>query len=95
MTSVTKPTEHKTGMGAIPYNGGTAFRVWAPNAEQVWVSGDFNQWSKKHALTSEENGYWYAEVPEAKTGDEYQYILLNGKQELERIDPYAMQVPIR
>lgn len=92
MTAITKPIEHKTGMGAIPYNGGTAFRVWAPNAEQVWVSGDFNQWSKKHALTSEENGYWYAEVPEAKTGDEYQYILLNGKQELERIDPYAMQV---
>ena len=35
----------RPGMGAFPYSGGTAFRVWAPHAEQVAVAGTFNDWS--------------------------------------------------
>ena len=51
---------------------GTAFRVWAPNAKQVHVVGDFNDWSNdQHAMESEDNGYWYAFVEKAKAGDEY------------------------
>jgi 1,4-alpha-glucan branching enzyme len=33
------------GMGAIPHEGGTTFRVWAPHAEAVSVMGTFNDWS--------------------------------------------------
>jgi 1,4-alpha-glucan branching enzyme len=29
-------------MGALPHANGTAFRVWAPPAQQVFVKGDFN-----------------------------------------------------
>ena len=88
-----KETEHRAGMGAIPHEGGTSFRVWAPHAEQVFVMGDFNNWSKsKHPLTSEENGYWYVDVNGAKPGQEYKFLLKNGEMELERIDPYARQV---
>ena len=81
------------GMGAIPYTGGTAFRVWAPNAGQVFVAGTFNGWSKTaNPLTSEGNGYWSTDVPGAKTGDEYKFVILNSDQELLRIDPYARDV---
>lgn len=81
------------GMGAIPFDKGTAFRVWAPNADKVSVMGDFNQWSPTaHPLMHEQNGYWYGEVPDAKVGDEYKYMIINGEMALSRIDPYARQV---
>lgn len=81
------------GMGAILYDQGTAFRVWAPNADQVFVSGDFNEWSETAGpLASEGNGYWSADIPGAKAGDEYRFLIINGEQKLWRIDPYARQV---
>jgi 1,4-alpha-glucan branching enzyme len=81
------------GMGAIPYEGGVAFRVWAPHAERVAVGGTFNNWSDSAApLASEGNGYWSADVPGATAGDEYKFVLFNGGQALWRIDPYAREV---
>ena len=85
--------KHHAGMGALPCKGGVFFRVWAPHADQVWVMGDFNDWSKtEHPLVHEGNGYWYAEVKGAKAGQEYKFVLRNGDTVLERIDPYARQV---
>ncbi len=81
------------GMGAIPFSGGVAFRVWAPHAERVWVTGDFNAWSDTaDELASEGNGHWYGEVSKAAPGQEYKFVLKNGEQLLHRIDPYALQV---
>ena len=81
------------GMGAIVHQGGVAFRVWAPNAGSVFVKGDFNDWSDEAtALSQEENGTWYADVASAKPGQEYKFLIRNGDQKLERIDPYARQV---
>jgi 1,4-alpha-glucan branching enzyme len=89
----THETEVQEGMGAIVHRGGVAFRVWAPNAGSVFVKGDFNDWSDTATpLTHEENGYWYANVPSAKPGQEYKFVILNGDLKLERIDPYARQV---
>jgi 1,4-alpha-glucan branching enzyme len=86
-------TSSHSGMGAIPYPGGTAFRVWAPHADRAYVAGTFNNWSKTaNPLASEGNGYWSADVAGARAGDEYKYVLLNGFQELWRIDPYARHV---
>ena len=34
------------GMGAIPGAEGVTFRVWAPHAEKVYVTGTFNDWSE-------------------------------------------------
>ncbi|UCG55718.1 MAG: alpha amylase C-terminal domain-containing protein [Phycisphaerales bacterium] len=79
-------------MGAIPYEGGVTFRVWAPNAERVFVSGDFNNWSKRaHPLAPQRNGHWSTNVPKAKAGDGYKFVILNGQQELVRMDPYAKE----
>ena len=63
-------------MGAIPDAKGVTFRVWAPHAEKVYVTGTFNDWSKTSTpLDREKNGYWSAEVPGAKAGDEYRYLI--------------------
>ncbi|MGA9639554.1 alpha-amylase family glycosyl hydrolase, partial [Flavobacterium sp.] len=85
--------EKVEGMGAIVSEQGTTFRVWAPNADKVFVTGSFNNWDKtKNELTLEENGYWSEFVLEAKTGDEYKYIIHNGEVILERNDPYAKEM---
>lgn len=81
------------GMGAILQKKGVAFRVWAPNAQQVAVVGEFNEWNATaHPLTQEGNGYWAGQVPTAKVGQQYRYLIKNGEQALSRIDPYARQV---
>jgi 1,4-alpha-glucan branching enzyme len=81
------------GMGAIPHAGEVGFRVWAPHAERVSVIGSFNGWdSDKHPLQAEENGYWYADVAEAKVGDQYKFLLTTANGDFKRIDPYAREV---
>lgn len=84
---------HRDSMGAVPHENGTSFRVWSPHAQQVFVMGDFNNWSKtENSMVSEDNEYWYTDIKGAKPGHEYKYLLINGDMELERIDPYAGQV---
>lgn len=81
------------GMGAIPHASGVAFRVWAPHADAVYVTGSFNNWSPEaHPLTKENGGCWYANIATAAIGNEYRFRLVNGNKELSRIDPYARQV---
>ncbi|GAA5160479.1 alpha-amylase family glycosyl hydrolase [Ornithinimicrobium tianjinense] len=80
-------------MGAIPFDGGFAFRVWAPNADAVHVVGDFNGWDDQaHALQHEGNGHWYGEVHGAAHGNEYQFLLTVGEHRFLRIDPRAQVV---
>lgn len=82
-----------SGMGAIVHENGVAFRVWAPHADSVSVIGTFNDWKPAaHAMHPEEDGHWYLDIPEAKEGDGYKYFIRNGKQELQRVDPYAREV---
>lgn len=83
----------RLGMGAIPYEGGTAFRVWAPYARHVFVTGSFNNWSReRHPLAKEGSGHWSADVDGAIVGDEYRYLIHNGSQRLVRTDPHARDV---
>ncbi len=61
--------------------------------KRYFVTGTFNDWSETLTpLASEENGYWFAEVSEAKGGDEYKYLIHGSKGPLLRIDPYARKV---
>ena len=93
MSEKTTAVKQYPGMGAILTAKGVTFRVWAPHAEKVYVTGTFNDWSKTSTpLAKEENGYWSTEVSEAKTGDEYRYLIHGPKGVLSRIDPYARKV---
>jgi 1,4-alpha-glucan branching enzyme len=83
-------------MGAIPYPGGTMFRVWAPHAEGVAVTGSFDDWAgDRHRLARDDDGdaaTWSVDVPGAKPGDEYRFIVRTPDGDLWRLDPYARQV---
>lgn len=82
-----------SGMGAVVHPNGVSFRVWAPNAEVVFVVGDFNEWdSEATPLTNEGNGYWSVDVVEAKAEQNYKYRLCTPFGEFLRNDPYAKQL---
>lgn len=79
--------------GATPYRGGCRFVVWAPHADEVHVTGTFNDWSPAaHALARRPDGLWTATVPGARAGDQYRYRIVTWGRELFRIDPYARRV---
>lgn len=83
----------RPGMGALPYDGGTTFRVWAPHASDVSVTGSFNGWSHwQHPLASERNGYWSVDVPDVLPGAAYKWVIHHGRRRLLRTDPYAREV---
>ncbi|MBA3825720.1 MAG: 1,4-alpha-glucan branching protein, partial [Ktedonobacterales bacterium] len=85
----TKPARYP-GMGAIPYHGGTTFRLWAPNASSVFVIGDFNAWAAEATpLTAEANGFWAADVASVTHGAAYRYRIVTGETSFERRDPYS------
>ena len=87
-----QPSPHP-GMGAISHDAGTTFRVWAPNAANVFVTGSFNNWSlNRTELAHEANGYWSADVAAAKAGDEYKFVLHNTSKFITRSDPYAVEI---
>ncbi len=80
-------------MGATPGMAGVTFRVWAPHADLVAVSGDFNGWSTwRHPLLPAGGGVWAADVPEAAAGAAYKIALRQGRRLLMRSDPYARKL---
>ena len=92
-TTSAKGSATITSMGATPHPGGVGFRVWAPHAQSVSVIGSFNDWDgSRHPLAAEGNGNWYADVPGAKAGDSYKYLLVTEQGQFQRIDPYAREV---
>ncbi|AFS77669.1 1,4-alpha-glucan-branching enzyme GlgB [Gottschalkia acidurici 9a] len=71
---------------------GVRFSVWAPNARQVSVAGDFNDWNgRKHKMIKDKDtGMWSLFIPGLKEGDLYKYDIedVNGKRVL-KSDPYG------
>jgi 1,4-alpha-glucan branching enzyme len=82
-----------TVLGAQPRVGGTAFTVWAPNAQGVRVVGDFTGWGihdgwPMRSLGS--SGVWELYVPDAQVGQRYKFRILgrDGTWQ-EKADPMA------
>ncbi|MDX1545917.1 MAG: alpha-amylase family glycosyl hydrolase [Rhodothermales bacterium] len=83
------PSEHP-GMGAVLHDGGATFRVWAPYAEAVLVTGSFDGWSRAaHPMAPEDGGTWSTFVGGVAAGDAYKFVLTAGGATFDRNDPYA------
>jgi len=86
----------KLGTHSVQVNGqnGIYFAVWAPNARQVSVIGDFNNWNKEsHPLRSRgKSGIWEGIITEANRGDIYKYHISSKyqKYEVDKADPFAV-----
>ncbi len=79
-------------LGAHAVEGGVRFAVWAPNARQVAVVGDFNDWNlHAHAMTPRgSTGVWERFVPELGHGVFYKFAIErpDGSWQF-RSDPFA------
>ena len=72
---------------------GTYFAVWAPNARQVSVLGEFNGWNKtSHHLHSRgQSGIWEGFVSDIGVGSLYKYYIVSHHSgyRVEKADPMA------
>jgi len=76
---------------------GVYFAVWAPNARNISIIGDFNSWDgRQHQMAQRSNGVWELFVPELKVGDAYKYEIKNQEGHIyEKSDPYGYQQEVR
>jgi 1,4-alpha-glucan branching enzyme len=72
---------------------GTYFAVWAPNAEQVHVMGDFNGWDRKSCPLKalEGSGIWEGFIDGPGKGSLYKYHIISRVRhyQAEKTDPFA------
>ena len=72
---------------------GTYFAVWAPNATELSIVGNFNDWKEnKHPLyvRLDKSGIWEGFIPDCNRGEVYKYAI-NGFQgkKIQKGDPFA------
>ena len=77
---------------------GTYFAVWAPNAAQVFVVGNFNEWNE--GATPMERlgpgGIYGVFVPHIGVGELYKYLIVTpGGERLYKADPFGNSAELR
>jgi len=74
-------------------NIGTVFRVWAPNAKNVHITGNFCNWQKSAEYEMKkisDSGIWELFAPGIKEGELYKYIITAADNTIiYKADPYA------
>ena len=70
---------------------GALFRLWAPNAKEVWVVGDFNGWQPNiNKMERTFGGLWELFVEGLNEFDRYKYaIVFKDGKTVFKADPYA------
>lgn len=77
---------------------GVRFSVWAPNATEVGVVGNFNDWNGQQHQMKKMNtsGIWSVFIEDVKIGDLYKYEILTQQGEvLLKADPYGFYTEMR
>ncbi|HSE90808.1 MAG TPA: 1,4-alpha-glucan branching protein GlgB [Candidatus Binatia bacterium] len=86
----------KLGAHVVNHEGvsGTQFAVWAPNAAQVFVMGDFNGWNKNSdpLHPKAESGIWEGFFPGIGNGTLYKYHIVSrfNDYRVDKTDPFSI-----
>ncbi len=87
----------KLGSHFMEHKGvkGVYFALWAPNAAQVSVIGDFNGWNRNsHPMNVryDSSGIWECFIPGIEKGTAYKYFIKSHQNYyfVEKADPYAI-----
>ncbi len=80
-------------MGAHRVGSSFVFRVWAPNADKVYLCGDFNSWRKSNPMKkASKGGIWELTLPASAgfgVGSKYKYIIERNGSDFYKADPYV------
>ncbi len=81
--------------GIVEGVAGTHFAVWAPNAKQVSVIGNFNHWDRnQHPLAPrwDSSGIWQGFIPQVGRGELYKFYIVSNHNyyQVEKQDPFAI-----
>ncbi|MGB4059040.1 MAG: 1,4-alpha-glucan branching protein GlgB [Burkholderiaceae bacterium] len=83
---------HPTVMQGV---SGTAFAVWAPQAQRVALMGDFNHWQPQPMRLRPECGVWELFVPGASVGAWYKFEVQGADgHTVHKTDPYARETEL-
>ncbi|HAC63465.1 MAG TPA: 1,4-alpha-glucan branching enzyme [Cyanothece sp. UBA12306] len=76
---------------------GVYFALWAPNARNVSIIGDFNQWDgRQHQMQKRLNNAWELFIPGLEMGTKYKYEVKNWEGHIyEKSDPYGFYQEVR
>ena len=89
-----------TPMGATLVNVGATFRVWAPRALAVYLTGTFGgvpqlDQTPEQLMVQDRNGYWTGFVGGARDGDPYRfYVVGSSDSRGVKRDPYARELAV-
>ena len=80
---------HITASGAV-------FRTFAPAAQKIAVTGDFNQWSETFMNKVHDGNFWECEISAAKPGMKYKYRIYGQDGSfVDHCDPYGFGMELR
>src|SRR5512134_2920425 len=88
----------RLGCHLLPGDGGARFAVWAPNAREVSVIGDWNGW--RHGVDRlaprwDHSGIWEGECAGTRHGQAYKFaITTQHGHALEKADPFAFYAEV-
>ena len=77
---------------------GVRFNLWAPNAIEVYVIGEFNNWQQgANPLNKiKESGIWTSFIPGVEIGSFYKYVICGPENNIRiKADPFAYHSEIR
>ncbi len=85
-------------LGSFLQGDSCTFRVWAPNAKKVFVTGEFCDWNpnKYEAIKITDSGVYECVIDGIKQFDSYKYVFItrDGKM-IYKSDPYAVHFETR
>lgn len=91
-----KEFEAYNWLGAHPDHHGTTFRTYAPNARNIYVTGDFNNWQKTPMNRVYDGKFFEVRVDNAKPMDLYKYQIEQADGRIvDHCDPYGFSAELR
>lgn len=85
-------------LGSFLKNDKCIFRVWAPNAKKVFVTGDFCKWDpyKYEAKKITDGGIYECIIEDVQKFDNYKYVFISSDgRTIYKSDPYAKHFETR
>lgn len=76
-------------------DGRCLFRTYAPNAQRVAVTGDFNGWQEAEMMRYYSSGVFTFIADAAQAGQKYEYVIYGNNGAVRHSDPYSFSMELR